>query len=69
MPTTTIVTLSLIVGAYTIFAVALAWGEYQTRALIRKTHQVDPEGAQPAATVRVKAAAPKQRLPQLETLD
>ncbi len=53
MPTTTIVILSLIVSAFVVFGLVLAWAERQTRHLHRNVQTRTPEKAKSSPSLRV----------------
>ena len=57
MPMTSIFILIAIVAAFAVFGIVLAWGEYQTRHLVRELKQGrekgDPSAAQ-ETVIRVK---------------
>jgi len=52
MPITDIVIVSIIVSAFAIFAIALAWGDYQTREIARTSRARAAAGANVVALVR-----------------
>jgi len=52
MPITDIVIVSIIVSAFAIFAIALAWGDYQTREIARASSAHAAAGANVVALVR-----------------
>jgi hypothetical protein len=43
MPTETIIVLSLVITAFTVFALTVAYGEYQTRHFKRPDETVSPD--------------------------
>jgi hypothetical protein len=49
MPVTDIVILSIIVFAFLVFAVALAWGDHQTRQIARASRERAPAAAEVAS--------------------
>ena len=52
MPITDIFIVSVIVSAFVVFAIALAWGDYQTRDIARGSRQRAAAGANVVALKR-----------------
>jgi sensor histidine kinase regulating citrate/malate metabolism len=61
MPITDIVILSVIVSAFAIFAIALAWGDYQTREIARASRERAAAGAKIAALKQAVSTEVVQR--------
>ena len=60
-----IIVLTAVVGAFVVFAVVLAWGDYRAQQVARRIRERDHEQTAPAPSVGKPAPAPKPaRWPQ-----
>jgi hypothetical protein len=61
MPLIQIFSLCVIIGAFVLFALVLAWGDYQTRHIVHVAPEARPQSAPGAAFEAIKAAAAKAK--------
>jgi len=61
MPITDIVIISVIISAFAIFAIALAWGDYQTREIARASRQRAAASANVVALKRATSTEAAER--------
>jgi len=61
MPITDIFIVSVIVSAFVVFAIALAWGDYQTRDIARASRQRAAAGANVVALKRAVSTEASER--------
>ena len=68
MPMTSIIILTTIISAFAIFGIVLAWGEHQTRNLVRMPRLQGPESPRTTAPASSGVDATADRSRQFETL-
>jgi len=61
MPITDILIVSAIVSAFAVFAIALAWGDYQTREIAQASRQRAAASANVVALKRATSTEPTER--------